>query len=238
MNKISIIITYFNQPAILRKHLEYWKGLCNDIKDNIEFIIVDDFSLDYKAEYVIKDVKDLDIKLYKLLENRGNNSHGCRNLGALVASNNWLLFTDIDHFISKKTFTTLLDYRLNNEYYYTFSRIFSNGELVKMHLNSFLIDREKYWGVGGYDEDFVSEIRPVDDSWFISLMNKSLFHNHLAECFLEVWDNKDISDAVTVKNETVKQAKIKFEDIINKKKNGELDYYPTKPVRFKWKRVI
>lgn len=79
----------------------------------------------------------------------------CRNIGAHHAKTDWLLLTDIDHEIPIATLRRIMEGKLKGEAIYRFSRRDApNLTPYKPHPNSWLMTREMYDAVGGYDERF------------------------------------------------------------------------------------
>jgi hypothetical protein len=174
---------YYRNPRMLVRHLHVWAiEWPAKLKDRLEVVLVDDGSpeLDSAAQFVSTFVSHPDnalprISVYRVLEDRPWHQHGARNLGAHVARAQWLLLTDMDHVCSAELVASCLDLMqvARADDFYTFERrdaptrgpwkashwptmkptINGDGEL-KPHVNSFMVGRELYWRVGGYDEDY------------------------------------------------------------------------------------
>ncbi len=105
------------------------------------------------------------LSIYRVLEDRPWHQHAARNLGAHVAGEGWLLLTDMDHVLTEDAARALLKRirlgKLDPQAIYTLARIeadtglptMNNGK-PKPHPNSFVVTRETFWRIGGYDEDF------------------------------------------------------------------------------------
>lgn len=153
-NKLTVIHTYYNEKTLLETQLERW----NYYNFPIKIILIDDGSQKTPAIDVIKNHKirnNIDFSLYRVKDDIGFNSHGCRNLAARLTTSDWLLFLDIDYTIQpvhlKRLTTEPLD---SNSWYELNSKFMGRGDTY-MALNQFVIPRKMYLESEGYDESFV-----------------------------------------------------------------------------------
>ena len=93
--------------------------------------------------------------MYKVTEDIGFNSHGCRNLGARLAQSNWLMFLDIDYTLQPSDLKRLQTEPLDLNSWYELNAKFQGRGNPYMALNQFLIPRKLFLDSGGYDESFV-----------------------------------------------------------------------------------
>ena len=93
--------------------------------------------------------------MYRVTEDIGFNSHGCRNLGARLAQSNWLLFLDIDYTLQPADLKRLQTETLDLNSWYELNAKFKGRGNTYMALNQFLIPRKLFLDSGGYDESFV-----------------------------------------------------------------------------------
>jgi len=82
----------------------------------------------------------------------------CRNIGAKHAKSDWLLLTDMGHMLSAQSMVLLLRVlskgRLRRDFVYLFTRVDApDNKEYKPHNDSFLMTKELYWKIGGYDEE-------------------------------------------------------------------------------------
>jgi len=120
--------------------------------------LIDDGSQNIPAIDVIKQhtLKDfINFSLYRVTEDIGFNSHGCRNLGASLAKTDWLLFLDIDYTIQPSDLKALQTIPLDPETWYELNAKFKGRGSSYMALNQFLITKKMYIESGGYDESFI-----------------------------------------------------------------------------------
>jgi hypothetical protein len=154
MNQFTIIHTYYNDRTLLETQIERWKVYNTPIK----IILIDDGSQEIPAEDVFRGVSfpdNIDLSLYRVTRDIGFNSHGCRNLGVMLAETEWLLFLDIDYTIQPSDLHRLQREELDlNTWYEINARYKGRGEPY-MALNQFIIPKNLYESAGGYDESFV-----------------------------------------------------------------------------------
>lgn len=153
-NNITIIQTYYNERFYLETQIERW----NNYNTPVNIILIDDGSQIEPAENVLREhtLKDnINFSLYRVTEDIGFNSHGCRNLGARLAQSNWLLFQDIDYTIQPGDLIRLQQETLDLNSWYELNAKFQGRGDTYMALNQFVIPRKLFLDSGGYDESFV-----------------------------------------------------------------------------------
>jgi len=167
---------------MLRKHLETWESYPASVRAAMQLIIVDDGSPE-PAEPIVRereDVREVWLQLYRIKTDIPWNRGGARNLGSYVAETPWLLHMDIDHLLPFDEGCKLANSvspnviyntkKLSPDYWYRFERwrVGAADETrnkdaiprdakfgkIKPHGDSFIVPRELYWKVGGYNENF------------------------------------------------------------------------------------
>lgn len=153
-NNITIIHTYYNERSYLETQIERWN--CYNTPVNI--ILIDDGSQIEPAENVLKEhtlTDNINFSLYRVTEDIGFNSHGCRNLGARLAQSNWLMFLDIDYTLQPSDLKRLQNETLDFNSWYEMNAKFKGRGNPYMALNQFVITRKMFLEDGGYDESWV-----------------------------------------------------------------------------------
>lgn len=163
--KFSIIHPYFENKHTLPHHVKEWAKIP---PDQAEVIIVDDHS-DPSAAPDTKMFKELQlrVRVFRVSSNILWNVSGARNLGAHFSKNPQLILADFDYVVSEKLISHLqtLDYSDPKTVYWPLQRkvatktkkdgrVMTTAKYIKPHCNSFVINRETFWSMGGYDEDF------------------------------------------------------------------------------------
>lgn len=178
MPDLSVVLPFYRNSRMLWRQLTIWRDEWPEaLKARCEIVIVDDGSPEPAIDEVsaVPDV-GIPISVYRVLEDRPWHQHGARNLGAYVASGDWLLLTDMDHVIPADTLLDVLAQieTAGKKTVFTFARrdaptddpawrsdgwscmahtLNDRGEL-KPHVNSYALRRKFYWQVGGYDESY------------------------------------------------------------------------------------
>ncbi len=149
---LSIIIPYYNHPHFLRIQADVWGLYDNWVAQRTEIIIVDDGS-----ERPINQVPGIrfpaNARLFRIPEDILWNEKGARNLGAHVASGEWLLHMDFDHWLSNASVRALVAMDKDPDKYYRFRRI-DTGKVVKTHSETHMVRRDKFFEAGAYDESY------------------------------------------------------------------------------------
>jgi hypothetical protein len=150
---LTISVTYYNEPKYLKEWVDQ-QSIWKQLGMPIHLQIIDDGSQVTPASEIIKDGVT-NTSLYRVTEDLGFNSHGCRNLAMKVAPTSWVLLSDIDMIYHLSTLDNILsdieDCRISRDCYYKFK--FTNLKLSS--INDFLVYKDTFWKTGGYDEEFV-----------------------------------------------------------------------------------
>jgi hypothetical protein len=144
-------ITYYNEPH----YLKWWYDTIYRLNQrgyDIVLNIADDGSQRYPAEeFFNKNHPYPTMRLFRVKEDIGFNSHGCRNLLMQQTDTEWNLLSDIDRRYDDDTWESMyyLDGVKRGEYYAMASK-------SKYTLNEYFIHKDDFWLSGGYDEEFVN----------------------------------------------------------------------------------
>jgi hypothetical protein len=155
MKKICMIYAYYMNPGMLEFQYDTWSSYSDDTKDKIEIILFDDCSPIMMAFGVPRPDNLPNFSLYRMIENVAWGSDACRNRAASITDAEFLFLCDIDHVLPEETLRMLLDecdtFKKND--IITFPRLFvKNMEVIHPGANIFLMRKDTFWAVGGYDE--------------------------------------------------------------------------------------
>jgi len=246
MGSVTLIMPYYDNAEMLRVHLAAWHDWPADIRERFKVIIVDDGSPNAPAASVPLPANLIDISIYRVTEDRPWHQHAARNLGAHVADDGWLLLTDMDHVLTAENAAALVRRlrKMDEGTVYTLHRIEADtGEPTlglsgksKPHPNSFVLTKDLYWRIGGYDEDYCG-VYGTD-----GMFRQRAFHvgvrGHLKRVALTRYWRGLIPDASTTtlprkegRDEGAKKAIAKA-----KWDRGEEDV--VKVLQFEWERVL
>lgn len=159
MNHVSLCTKYYMNPQMLELQYRNWAGYDQLIKRQIEIIIVDDGSPGVRAEDVPRPGNLPPHRIYRIKQDKPWNQNGATNLGAFVAKHKWLLITDMDHMVNAE----LMEYCVRHNFagkVFMFNRVdapdmhptLDKHGKPKPHPNSYLVQKQFYWDVGGHDE--------------------------------------------------------------------------------------
>jgi len=145
---ITIVMAYYNNPTMLKRHLEEWEKY----PKNFRAIIVDDGSKE-PALPILQDNCPIPTQLYRVKIDKPWNQNCARNL-AMTHATGWCLITDMDHLLTVEEANkiNLKDYNKNKAYKPLRKEV--DGSNYKRHPNTYLMTSDLYWSVGGYDEAF------------------------------------------------------------------------------------
>jgi hypothetical protein len=161
---LTLVMAYYMNAGMLRHQFAVWKTWPSKVRKAIRVVIVDDGSPEEPAANVPRPYGLPEVQIYRVGEDRPWWQNGARNIGANVAPDGWLLLTDMDHVLSPESAGALLKAigkgRLDEGTVYMLDRVEADtGEPTlgidgnpKPHPNSFVMTREMYWRIGGYDE--------------------------------------------------------------------------------------
>lgn len=237
-NKIRMVYPYYENPKMLERQIENWNRYAGELRDNVRLLLIDDGSQKYPAEPIIKECK-LPFHLYRITVDIPWNQHGARNLGAkkacTEAENYWLFMSDMDVLLTAETAFDLFSRDLDPGRYYTFERAFlPNLVRRKTHCNTFLVKRNTYWAVGGYDEDYCGTYG--GDGPFLRALNNLAPEKHLDDVLLFGVERDVIPDANTDLSRKEGHFGTEYRKRFNSKRSLG-DERPKNPIRFPYERV-
>lgn len=234
MATLSICLSYYNQPKdILMKHINCWKNYPEQIKNRIDFIIVDDCSkIEVKELLKDEDLKTLNLHLYRVEDDLYCNIAGVRNLSATECKTKWMLIIDMDTLIEEEMIKQVFELMNKDieKHAYKFNRkVPSNKNHIKhlkIHPAVCLIRKEDYWRIGGCEEDLVGHYGGTDPSFWFKATNII----KVIECEKIYLTYIPEGESDIVRN-TEHNYKLLNEKRITKK-------WSTDYLRFKWHKVI
>jgi hypothetical protein len=239
---ISLVYPYFETPEMLAFQLAHWSAFPLDLRKQLEFIIIDDGSPDRPAD--IPSV-NLNLKLYRVNENVKWNHPGAQNLGAHVASCDWLWSGAIDNVITEKSMYGILGLDTSDPHtFYKFHDYNTgNPEQPGMHYAVNYLSRWLYWHIGGYDEDFTG-YWGADDVCFEKMLvkqggNRVVVPEDVAR--MEVYDEGTVvganTHAITDGWGWARGMNPRNKQMWRSKMKGKSSYGKN-PLRFTWQKEI
>lgn len=154
---ISINITYYNEPHFLGW---WYETIVRLEQAGFPFIlnVGDDGSMRTPAiEFFKNNPPTANMRLFRVKEDIGFNSHGTRNLLMKETTTDWNIMSDIDRRFPDKTLISIFKNQpfLNKNKYYSFWEVYQSSP-DRYSVNEYLVHRKTFWKTGGYDEEFVN----------------------------------------------------------------------------------
>lgn len=229
---ITVNLSFFNQNDILIKHVELWKSYPDELKKLFTFFIIDDFSKTSAIEVLNDiDLSDLNIHIYRVLDDLVCNIAGVRNLGAKECNTEWMVILDMDTMISVEMANQLIELIKNDSggNVYKFNRkVLGNSNHEKnnkMHPAICLIKKDDYWNIGGCEEDLVGNYGSTDPCFWYRAKNKiNIIYKENIYLIYEPNGEADI-----IRNKSINKKKM----MQFKKSNKWSNNY----IRFKWSKL-
>jgi hypothetical protein len=246
-NNITITMPYYDQPKMLEAQIENWKRYPSWGWGHLKLIVVDDGSPNHPAEKVFKinSHPPFPVEVYRIQEDIPWNHGGARNLAFHQADPGWCVLTDMDHMLPLESICSLLTMLLLPDFVYVPARYrklsLVEREKIHGHSDSFILTRDKFWKIGGFDEHLAGYWNGVSGP-FRKALKRCSGTIELDSVYFLMYDENLIPDA-HVKSLGRKGSQYD----IKKHANSSLwdsyskaltKYSPKDPLRFNWEQVI
>jgi len=160
----TLITTYYNNSHYLEKFIER-----HGTAEDYNIIIVDDCSQECPAFDILKNANVTNMKLFRVLDSLGFNSHGCRNLAMQRTTTEWNMLCDIDYDIVGANVINDTIHELDPSLPCFLPVVtFETKQKDRQSINDFIVTKDTYWKAGGYDTEFTG--MHFGDRVFISRM--------------------------------------------------------------------
>ena len=180
-DSLTLVLHYYNNRRSVDRNIKNFLKLSPAHHSALEIVLVDDCSadeerVDYEQLLSQSESGALDLTVYRIAEDIPWNQTGARNLGCFQAKTDWLFCTDIDHVMFEDDIVRLIQYLCSgldiNSLYRVQRRSIQTRESQAPHANTFLVHRDSFMAVGGYDEDFAGGAGH-SDKYFFHLWHKA-----------------------------------------------------------------
>ncbi|WP_162301961.1 glycosyltransferase family 2 protein [Croceibacterium ferulae] len=182
---LSIVVNFYNNEEGVDALIRNYESIVKRYPQQCELVLVDDHSdkvMDFSSYQSVPD-----LRIFRVLDDITWNQAGARNVGALEARNQVILFMDVDHLIEPDqvdlVLATARQLRLGEKVTpsrRTFRKIGDQREVeeLKHNVNCFMIRRQDFFKVGGYDELFAGHYGR-EDSFFSLCCKRQGLENKL-----------------------------------------------------------
>lgn len=244
---LTLVMPFYLNQSMLALQYDGWRKWPESIKRRFRVVVVDDGSPSAPAGAVARPVGIPEVEIYRALADIPWHQHGARNLGAKMAPDGWLLLTDMDHVLTAQSAVALFERmdmgKLDPSTVYMMDRVeadtgkptldrFNNP---KPHPNSFIMTRDMYWKIGGYDEDLTGVYGT--DRYFRDRAFRTANRGHLSIPLVRYW--RDIvpdASTTTLLRKEGRDPGAKERILAAKRARGEQDL--VKVLQFEWERVV
>jgi hypothetical protein len=201
---VTLVLPYYECPEFFAVQCEHLRRLPEDIAPYLKVIVVDDGSP--TKPLVLPADLPCAIRGFRIERDVPWNWLAARNIGAHHAGG-WLLLTDMDHEVPMATLRAAIWSQHDESVIYAFSRREYTGESLAPHSASFLMHRDLFWRIGGYDER-LSGHYGTDGDWrrrcaafaeFRVLSDVLIRHEYVKDSSTTTYVRKSPEDAVAVK---------------------------------------
>ncbi len=160
-----MVLPHFMNAGMFTEQQRVLASYPQELRAQLHVVVVDDCSpKGYRLSHKSVTVDGLaSLRIFRLTKKERWNWLACRNLGAKVATTDWMLLTDIDHVMPAETLDRLVNGPLDERRVYRFARVdaprqwpyqVSECSPYKIHNDTWLLTRQMFFSdaVGGYDE--------------------------------------------------------------------------------------
>ena len=149
LKTLTLVFPYYENPAFLDTQCGVWRSYPPDLAAKLTVVVVDDGSPEpcvYPRDLPCR------FRLFRIGVDVRWNWLAARNIGAHHAETGWVLLTDMDHIVPSETLRAVMAGQHDPSVVYALSRREHTGEAITPHSASFLMTRDMFWKIGGYDE--------------------------------------------------------------------------------------
>jgi hypothetical protein len=240
---LTLVFPFYMNQGMLALQYEGWAAWPEALRNRLRVVLVDDGSPEPAVDVPRPD--GLEIAIYRVTEDRPWHQHGARNLGAYVAPEGWMLLTDMDHVLTEtaaRSLFGLLD-KMDQGTVYMLDRVEADTGLPtldrngnpKPHPNSFVLTRETYWTIGGYDEDYCGVYGT--DRLFRDRAFSRAKRGYLNIPLVRYW--RDIVPDASTRTLARKEGREPgAKEKIRRAKAARGEAYVIKTLQFEWERVV
>jgi hypothetical protein len=231
--KLSIIYPCYCQQQTLLRHIQRWEALPGELKEQLDFVVVDDHS---REPISVPDV-ELNLRLFRV--NTGIIwNYGAKNLGIQKAHAPWIFLSELDHLLNEQVVRGMLQLLKLNDRFVAGSAyfMFNRAGKERPHPATYLLHSRDFWAVNGLDEDFCGAYGH-DDTYLVACLEQQGLRKMVPEGIeLEcIMKDADYEDAELWRLDDVPRDTTRNDELLARKlKNSHIS---TGRVRFDWELI-
>lgn len=199
MTELTIVMAVYGQPRMLWKQLDTILHYPEDVLDRLNVVIVDDCGV---PEVEVRLIENLDCfaksaKLFRVTQDIPWNQMGARNLG-MHHSKGWCLMIDPDMVFDGPMMARMIqaaEKMQRGQVGKWALKHTSNGTLDTSSPNTWLVHRDDFFAVGGYDEDFAGH-KGWSDVQLLDVLRSCYKLQLRPDLFAHFHSTKDVPDAM------------------------------------------
>lgn len=199
MTELTLVMAVYGQPQMLWKQLDTILHYPDEVLDRLNVVIVDDCGV---PEVETRFVENLDCfaksaKLFRVDKDIPWNQMGARNL-AMQHSSGHCLLIDPDMVFDGKMMARMIQAaeKLARRHVIKWGlRHVSSGKLDMTSPNTWLLHRDDFFAVGGYDEDFAGN-KGWSDVQFLDIMRACYKIEERPDLWAHFHGNDSVPDAM------------------------------------------
>ncbi len=156
---LTLMYPCFGQEKRIFRLVEEWDAWGEDLKQHVKIILIDDHGTPSIESMLSGRTMDYDLSVYRIQDDVKHNIPGAMNLGVMAASTPWILTMDTDYSFPLNDMHRLLNFKPAQGEVYSFflDRVTAGVHVArykKVHTNTFLIHKDVFIDLNGFDEDF------------------------------------------------------------------------------------
>ena len=196
---LNICMSVYGQPEMLRLNLETIAAYPDDVLDNLNVLIADDCGEPPVTPDFCKEFPGLSLHVWRYLEDIPWHQMAGRNLVMHHADPHWCLMIDPDMVFSaamiRKVMGVILRAKRRHVIRYGLRHLSDPDRPIDMTSpNSYLIHREDFFAVGGYDEDYAGH-KGWSDVQMLDVLRDHFTLEQRKDIFADFYSTAQVSDA-------------------------------------------
>jgi len=215
----------YGQPQMLRFNLAAIHGYSQEVRDQLKVIVVDDCGDPPVTPGSVAGFS-FDLSVYRITENKPWNQPMARNLGMHHAAPSWCLMIDPDMVfrpeMMQKVIGLIPKLARRSVLRYGLKHVSDPGRSVDLTSpNTYIIHREDFFAVGGYDEDF-SGHKGWSDVQLLDVLRSTFKVSQRKDIYADFYSTKNIPDAAvhTLDRSTSHNKKLRLKKVDQSRKAG------------------